>query len=105
MLSARACNAQHASDAASRAGDRRRLDKVVMVRSAKSSPAGLTRGSITFARVNAHFPKRMDCRGKPGNDGGLRSGLGGEKTKRRPRNVTGAAQILSARYAKVRVVS
>src|ERR1700756_633703 len=79
MLSARPCNAQQASDAASKAEDRRRLDKVVMVRSAKSSPAGLTTqvGFIRLAylkcpksgepisdgpRVEAHFRKRMECR-------------------------------------------
>jgi hypothetical protein len=65
----------------------------------------LTRGSITFARVNAHFPKWLVCRVKPGNDGGWLSVWGGEKTKRRPRNVTGPAQISSARYAKVRMLS
>jgi hypothetical protein len=47
----------------------------------------------------------MDCRVKPGNDGGWLSVWGGEKTKRRPRNVTGPAQISSARYAKVRMLS
>ena len=32
----------------------------------EASPAGLTRGSIFFARV--FFAKKMDCRVKPGND-------------------------------------
>jgi hypothetical protein len=35
---------------------------------AGTSPAGLTRGSIVFARLKGIFRKRMDCRVKPGND-------------------------------------
>ena len=33
------------------------------------SPAGLTRGSIFFAKAKVHFPEKMDCRVKRGNDG------------------------------------
>src|SRR4029077_4161880 len=34
------------------------------------SPAGLTRGSIVFARLKGIFREGMDCRVKPGNDDG-----------------------------------
>jgi hypothetical protein len=37
-----------------------------------ASCAGLTRASIFFARI---FPEKMDCRVKPGNDGGARGTL------------------------------
>jgi hypothetical protein len=37
-----------------------------------ASPAGLTRGSIFFGRV---FRKWMDCRVKPGNDGGFTAAI------------------------------
>jgi len=32
------------------------------------SPAGLTRGSISFAILEKRFAVKMDCRVKPGND-------------------------------------
>ena len=68
-------------------------------------PLFLDPRSITFARVKAHFRKRMDCRVKPGNDGSWLSAWGGAKTKRRPRNVARLAQISSTQYAKVTMLS
>jgi hypothetical protein len=34
----------------------------------EASPAGLTRGSILFAKLEERIRKKMDCRVKPGND-------------------------------------
>jgi hypothetical protein len=47
----------------------------------------------------------MDCRVKPGNDGGWLSVWGGEKTKRRPRDIARPAQTSITPYAKVTMLS
>jgi hypothetical protein len=47
---------------------------------AAASPAGLTRGSISFR--NKFMAKKMDCRVKPGNDEPRGVKAGGRRTAR-----------------------
>src|SRR2546427_8960971 len=120
MLSARACNAQHASDAASRAAMRERFQRTVKlffpirVASARaadtvgwakslsvSSPRGQTRHAILPTRDDriSRLCPPYDCCDAPRHEPIVAfAGEDGQTLKaNRPRNVTGPAQISSKR--------